>query len=167
MIVVGLDPGPESCGMVAYNAQGSILFSGSAYTIADVQASLCRSLYRDAPVAIEMVSCYGMAVGRSVFETCVTVGKLEAVRGDIVRIERPEAKMFLCNSRAAKDKNIRQALIDKFAPAGGGKCPQLGTKKQPGPLYGMASHAWAALAIAYTMAHSQGRLGLPEPTTKN
>jgi hypothetical protein len=40
----------------------------------------------------------------------------------------------------AKDANIRQALIDKLGA--------VGTKKAPGPLYGISGHLWAALAVA-------------------
>jgi len=42
----------------------------------------------------------------------------------------------------AKDANIRQALIDKLGP--------VGTKKSPGPLWGVKSHIWSALAVAVT-----------------
>jgi hypothetical protein len=31
---------------------------------------------------------------------------------------------------------------------GGERRAAMGTKKAPGPLYGVASHAWAALAVA-------------------
>jgi hypothetical protein len=48
--------------------------------------------------------------------------------------------MHLCNSMRAKDANVRQALIDRFGP--------VGTKKQPGKLYGVATHYWAALGVA-------------------
>jgi hypothetical protein len=42
----------------------------------------------------------------------------------------------------AKDANIRQALIDKIGPQG--------TKKDPGPTYGISKDVWSALAIAVT-----------------
>jgi hypothetical protein len=40
----------------------------------------------------------------------------------------------------AKDPNVRQALLDKIGP--------VGTKKNPGPLYGVSGHGWSALAVA-------------------
>ena len=40
--------------------------------------------------------------------------------------------------------NIRQALLDLIGPQG--------TKKAPGPTYGVRSHEWAALAVAVTVA---------------
>lgn len=44
------------------------------------------------------------------------------------------------------DPAVRMALIDRF----GGKAKAIGLKKTPGPLYGIKSHEWAALALAVT-----------------
>ena len=46
-----------------------------------------------------------------------------------------------------------QALLDLFPRTGGGATPQIGTKGKPGPLYGVSSHAWAALGVAVTASH--------------
>ena len=62
-------------------------------------------------------------------------------------IYRKDVKLHLCGSPRAKDSNIRQALIDRFGP---GKEKAIGLKKTPGPLYGVKSHVWAALAVAVT-----------------
>ncbi|MNY62967.1 hypothetical protein D3C86_1998680 [compost metagenome] len=62
-------------------------------------------------------------------------------------------KLHLCKTPRAKDANVRQALLDMFPRTGGGKTPQIGTKAQPGPLFGVSSHAWAALGVAVTAAH--------------
>ena len=45
----------------------------------------------------------------------------------------------------AKDSNIRQALLDLY---GGDKRKAIGIKAEPGPLYGIKSHMWAALGVA-------------------
>jgi hypothetical protein len=101
-----------------------------------------------APVAIEMIASYGMAVGAEVFETCVWIGRfIQAAGPDRVRlVYRKDVKLHLCGSPRAKDPNIRQALIDRW----GGKAEAVGTVKKPGPLYGIKSHAWAALGVAVT-----------------
>jgi len=107
-------------------------------------------------VAIEMVASYGMPVGKDVFETCVWIGRfVEAAATQVNRyptkmVYRKQVKVELCGSLKAKDANIRQALLDIFPQTGGGKTPQIGTKKKPGPLYGMKSHLWSALAVAIT-----------------
>lgn len=88
---------------------------------------------------IEMVACYGMAVGKEVFETCVWIGRfLERV--DAKLVYRRDVKLHVCGSARAKDANIAQALRDKYG--------EVGTKKNPGPLFGIKSHLWAALALA-------------------
>ena len=58
--------------------------------------------------------------------------------------------MYLCNSMRAKDSNIRQAILDRYPTTGGGKCPQVGTKKEPGPLYGVSKDVWAAIGVGLT-----------------
>ncbi len=98
-----------------------------------------------------MIACYGMPVGAETFETCVWIGRfIEAANTDPALVFRKDVKMHLCHTMRAKDANIRQALLDLFPATGGGKTPQVGTKKQPGPLFGVKSHAWAALAVAVT-----------------
>jgi hypothetical protein len=62
------------------------------------------------------------------------------------RVYRRDVKLHICGSQRAKDANIRQALIDCY----GGKVEAIGKKKAPGPLYGISSHAWSALAVAQT-----------------
>ena len=93
---------------------------------------------------IEMIASYGMAVGASVFETCVWIGRFIQTRkcADFEYIYRKEEKMNLCNSMKAKDSNIRQALIDRFGI--------VGTKKEPGWFYGFKKDIWAAYAVGVT-----------------
>jgi hypothetical protein len=87
-----------------------------------------------------MIASYGMAVGREVFETCVWIGRFaEIARQPVQLVYRRDVKLHLCHSPRAKDANVRQALIDRLGPQG--------TKKNPGPTYGMKSHLWAALAV--------------------
>jgi hypothetical protein len=98
---------------------------------------------RNGPIAIEMIASYGMAVGADVFQTCVEIGRfVEVAEGNVSLVFRRDVKMHLCGSARAKDANIRQAMLDRLGP--------VGTKKAPGPLYGVKSHIWAALAVAIT-----------------
>jgi hypothetical protein len=101
-------------------------------------------------VACEMIASYGMAVGASTFETCVWIGRfIEVSRVEVELIFRKDIKLFLCGTMRAKDANIRQALLDKIGPQG--------TKKTPGPTYGIKSHTWAALAVAVYAAQQKGK----------
>jgi hypothetical protein len=97
---------------------------------------------------IEQVVSYGMAVGAEV-ETVRWSGRFEEALHPtpVVLLPRMAVKMHLCGNSRAKDANIRQALLDRF----GGKAAT-GTKKAPGPLYGIHADLWAALAIAVTFA---------------
>ena len=99
---------------------------------------------------IEMIASYGMAVGQSIFDTCVWIGRFIEVSYTYDLIYRKDVKMCLCGSMRAKDANIRQALIDKFGKPG--------TIKAPNLIYGetnrvedkMKADLWSALAVAIT-----------------
>ena len=101
-------------------------------------------------IAVEMVACYGMPVGKDVFETCVWVGRFIQALCDenISYIYRKEEKLTLCGSLKAKDTNIKQALVNRYAKHDfkSGK----GVKKNPDTFYGVAKDAWQAIAVGVT-----------------
>lgn len=93
---------------------------------------------------IEMIASYGMAVGVTVFETCVWIGRFIQINKTKKYnfIYRKEEKINICNSMKAKDSNIRQALIDRFG--------EVGTKKNPGWFYGFKKDIWSSYAVGIT-----------------
>jgi len=103
---------------------------------------------------IEMVPSYGtgMAAGKDIYETCIWIGRfIEQLSCccDIVQLlQRNVVKMHLCGSPRAKDPNITQALVDRFAP--GETNYGKGTKKAPGFFYGFSADMWQAYALAVT-----------------
>ena len=105
-------------------------------------------------VVIEKIASYGMAVGASVFDTCIWIGRFYECSisyvGTIDYIYRKEEKLNLCNSMKAKDSNIRQALIDRFG--------EVGTKKEKGFFYGFKKDIWAAYAVGITWLDKQKEL---------
>lgn len=150
--ILAIDPGTEQSAWVLYDGSEVLDFG-----IDSNEEMLCAlTPLSESPerpeLAIEMVACYGMPVGAETFETCLWIGRFIERFGGGEKVYRKDVKMHLCHSMRAKDGNVRQALIDKFPATGGGKVPQIGTKKQPGPLYGVASHVWSALAVAVTYA---------------
>ena len=103
--------------------------------------------------AVEMIASYGMAVGKSVFDTCVWIGRFVQImesKYDLKAeyIYRKDEKMNLCGSMKAKDTNITQALVDRFSPNTPNKGK--GSKKDPGFFYGFAKDVWMAFAVGVT-----------------
>ena len=155
MNLLCIDPGPIKSGFVLYDGEKVVQCSSEIdnETLLD---SVKRTIAAH-HLAIEMVASYGMAVGKDVFETCVWIGRfIQAFPGSHTCVYRRDVKLALCDSMRAKDTNIRQAILDLFPATGGGKTPQIGTKKEPGPLYGVSKHAWAALAVGITYFMREG-----------
>lgn len=156
MRILAIDPGNKQSAWVLYDSDSRQIKDCGIEPNAEGLERL--KYYRDAELlAIEMVACYGMPVGKEVFETCIIIGRMLerwlAVTGhEGRRIYRLDVKMALCHDSRAKDTNIRQAIIDRFPATGGGKTPQIGTSKQPGPLFGLKADMWSALAVALTAA---------------
>ena len=107
-----------------------------------------------AEIVVEMVASYGMAGGREGFETCVWIGRFLQLGAVLPEhqprhiVYRMEEKQALCHNSRAKDANIVQALVDRYAygQPNHGK----GTKASPGFFYGFSKDAWQAMAVAVT-----------------
>lgn len=152
--ILALDPGTTKTGY-CWLDEGRVAECGVAPNHGMLD-SIRFDVHGASVLAIEMVASYGMAVGKEVFETVRWIGRFQQAWDfpeAVMLIYRQDVKLHLCNSVRAKDANIRQALLDRFPATGGGKTPQVGTKSQPGPLYGISSHAWAALGVAITAKH--------------
>ena len=155
--ILAIDPGNMKSGYVVVEHDGEeirrVLEAGKIENPA-VTDMLDRKLYANCiDVAIEMVQGMGQTVGQEVFDTCVWIGRFWEIAlfagvgiMDRKKIYRREEKLYLCGQLSAKDKNIRQALIDRY----GG----VGTKKEPGFFYvngtKFAKDMWAAMAVAVT-----------------
>jgi len=102
-------------------------------------------------VVVEMMTSYGKPVGTEVFETLVWIGKfLEAAdkHHPATRISRREVKNHICRGHRKKnDSQVRTCLIERYGPDANNA---IGTKKNPGPLYGVTGDVWAALAVGIT-----------------
>ena len=161
MIVIGVDPGTYQSAFVVWDGEqikdhgilpnelirGVLLNYGLGPDLDPVQADV---------VVLEQVESYGMAVGREVFQTVLETGRFFQIVEDIAELmPRKVVKSHLCHTTRANNSNIRAALIDRF---GGSKAAAIGLKKTPGPLYGVRSHEWSALALAVTWLdqHDEG-----------
>jgi hypothetical protein len=153
-IILGIDPGPKEHAFVWWDAEAGRVVELQTRPSFEVLYSWTQRelLAKVKTVACEWIESYGMAVGQEVFRTVAGIGWLAGTIGTEVRlVPRKSVKMHLCNSMRAKDANIRQALIDRFGA--------VGTKKAPGPLFGVSSHYWAALAVAVYAAETPAKDG--------
>lgn len=164
MRVLAIDPGDKKSAWIVVCTEDGILDKAIENNLAvRNRLEYLLDFYQVDALAIEMVASYGMPVGKTVFETCVEIGRFWQIAIKCQRVltqefvYRKDVKLTLCNSLRAKDANIRQALLDRYEPYGGGSIPQIGTKKEPGPLYGISKDLWAALAVAeHFIEKSQG-----------
>jgi hypothetical protein len=122
MRVLAIDPGNEESAWVIWDGQ-TILSKGK-----DINERLLERIVTSFPydgidyVVIEMVASYGMAVGQTVFDTCVWIGGFQQAakaRGyDTRLLFRKDVKMYWCGQMRAKDSNIIQAIKDKYGEKG-------------------------------------------------
>lgn len=155
MNILAIDPGDKESGWVLMDEDTlkPLEFGkdDNSYLIRLIRIWIARE------AVIERVTCYGMPVGREVFETCEWIGRFtEALEGNGVEVHymtRKDEKLNLCNSMQAKDSNIRRALIDRFAEHDlkNGK----GTKDNPDWFYGFKADIWAAYAVGVTWCDMQ------------
>ena len=105
-------------------------------------------------IVCEMVESYGMPVGREIFETVLWTGRFveAALPVDVELVGRRHVKLHLCQSSRAKDSNIIQALVDRFAP--GEPNRGKGTKAAPGWFRGFAGGMWQAYALGVYAAET-------------
>ncbi|MCH1571954.1 MAG: hypothetical protein L7S64_11470 [Longimicrobiales bacterium] len=162
--LVGIDPGPRTSGLVIYDlhgvrdGDGRVRFSDKAASWQTVEREL-RYLSASIRAGEVLVCCERVAPGRtgwSLVQTSEVIGRVLQLVDDIgreARLARParlltrrEVLMALRVSGrgAERDKLVRHCLMEMH---GGDRTQSIGVKADPGPLYGMASHAWAALAV--------------------
>jgi hypothetical protein len=162
MNLLAIDPGPTNSAYVVWN--GEKILGHATCANREMLDIVKRHALADphARIAIEMIACYGMAVGAEVFETCVWIGRymerwytFASGENEPQRIVRGKVKMHLCHSMQAKDANIRQAIIDRLGAPG--------KKKAPGPTFGIAGDCWAALGVALTVFDQSTSGGLLRP----
>lgn len=162
-LLLAVDPGPVESAYVIIDRDRRPLFFDKIKNedLRRTMTVLGEDLTTHVPVAvIEMIGSYGMAVGAEVFETCVWIGRFsERWHGKTGRtpelIKRGPIKLHHCHSNRVKDSNIRQALVDRFAP--GQPNHGKGTKAEPGWFHGFHRDIWQAYALAvYAADQAEG-----------
>jgi hypothetical protein len=148
-VILALDPGSERT--------GAVLWTGTkvAWARADLPNDHVLEViqaHRSTQIVAEWIEHYGPTIhaGADVYKTCRWIGRMEQraldAGAEFHTVTRREVKLHLCGSMRAKDPDVRTALVDRF----GGEQIAKGRKASPGPLFGVSSHAWSALAVAIT-----------------
>lgn len=145
MRVLAIDPGTEQSGLVLHEIPRTpVKFKVSSNV--EIAENMIRSGTKHYQhVVLEMFACYGMPASDESIQTVVWTGRfaqiaLQTNECPVTYIFRSTIRSSLCKSTKAGDPEVNQRLRDIYGKPG--------TKKEPGVLYGIKSHAWAALAVA-------------------
>jgi hypothetical protein len=156
-IILGIDPGPTTSGMVVYTMAGAgpgrVARAYKEATLEQVRMELgalavAKSTHKtDVEVVVECTQAGPPST--HVVKTTEVVGRImEACDGRLLPwhgyYRREVLQALGCARKGNKDSLVRLACIELH---GGDKPIACGTKKSPGPLYGVTSHAWQALGV--------------------
>lgn len=153
--IIGIDPGFSHSG-VAVLLPGDQPLGPSGHWSNTVLVDWLLSMtqrHPEAHIVVEMLCSYGTCVGRTTFDTAVMVGRIMSTvnASRFHLITRPTVLNFLCGKKGTTKAAVRAAVLDYYPASGGGSTPQIGTAKQPGPLYsirGKGDHVVDAMAVA-------------------
>jgi len=159
VIVLGIDPGPETHGAVVYDTDARrVLWSAKAIESIDLETkvnTLHGAGLRPFRIVIERPAAMGViGVGMAghMLNTAWVAGRLAGVRGEVhaIKIETMTRREVLrhlgvLSGKGSSDSRVRAACIADHETPGGP--PAVGRKASPGPLYGVSSHAWQALGL--------------------
>jgi len=153
MIILGIDPGPETHGAVVYDTiLRRVLWSSKAATTDTISWALVDQAPDD--VVIERpaaMGALGVGIVGNMLDTAWAAGELaQMVREDAIDVHTMTRREVLRNlgvlsGKGSADSRVRAACIADHETPGGP--PAVGRKAAPGPLYGVSSHAWQALGL--------------------
>ena len=145
MKIFGIDPGTTQSALVVLDPHLHTVKRFQMLANSALELYLKTQTGRADQVVIERIRNQGRKhVGNETFETAEWVGSFRtASKCPVALLPRNTIRTKLSGPRA-NDSTVRQAVIDRF----GGKAVAIGTKAKPGPLHGMTSHLFQALATA-------------------
>ena len=151
MRLLAIDPGPTTSAYAIWDGERML----DAGKIENEAMLLYPQIVTVDLIVCEEIKCYGMPVGKEVFDTVFWTGRLyEHFSGFIhfAMMPRLDVKLHLCGQARAKDSNIICALKDRF-----GDKPKKGC---PSPTYGdhkLKADEWQAFALAVTYYDLKGK----------
>lgn len=148
--ILAIDPGEKSSGWVLCDGIDVIDYGHE-------QNEQMLDTMPERPFDLMLIEeiTYGMRVGRQIMRTvfwsgafaCAALQKQKLVR----LVPRSTVKKTLCAGVVRpKDKDVSRAVRTRYPKTGGGARPEVGTLRNPGPLFGITQHCWQALALVHT-----------------
>ena len=152
MIVLGLDPGSAESALVEWDTIRKRIGYRAKLDNRLVPAALadradCNVLVQESTTGYMLPASRGAPfIPQQVLDTVEWSGYFRRVWADelggtFARIDRRRVKLALLGRVAGTDAHVRAAMLELVGPQG--------TKKAPGPTFGMRADLWAALAVAY------------------
>lgn len=144
-MILAVDPGYRESACVVYDGKAVL-----AHSIETNEALLyyLQTFPHDAVLVLEEMQVFrsNYGIGKEVFDSVFWSGRFVQAwhPKPYGRIIRAKVRGHL-GAMKGGDAAVRQALIARFGPY---KEDAIGKKSNPGPLFGLKSHEWSALAIA-------------------
>ena len=171
MYILAIDPGSGHSGTALYDIKDHRVVWAD-----DIDNNVLLQMIRqwdegphaqtNTVMAIEKMENQGQFVGATTFDTAEWMGMFREAwhrnNHQSFKISRRDVKTVMCGGNTYRDPNtggrktvndtiVSRAVRNRFPATGGGKRPEVGTKSQPGPLYGVKGpHQYSAIAIALT-----------------
>jgi len=161
--LLAIDPGFHQSACVQYNTATEQIenhvFLPNEEMRAFLESEAQTSDTGDCGLVVEMFEARGMPIGQESVETVFWAGRFLEIWAQhcfpVFKMPRRDIKIHLFGTtRGVNDAVIRQFLIDRYGPE---KQVALGTKKNPGPLYGLNGHERDALALAIAWWETTGK----------
>jgi len=147
VIVLAVDPGPVQSGIAK--------FDGTRFLFADVLPNMdvLKIIADDNSdaLAIELFVATGQPLADESLYTIRWEERFRLASGEpdqVLMIPRRQVKKALGVDHRADDAKVNAAIQQIVGPKG--------TKSDPGPCYGMKTHAWAAGGVAYAAIKQLG-----------
>lgn len=168
MIVLGIDPGPQTHGAVVYDTDARrVLWSSKAITSYNVIEWLILERMKPDAIVIERPAAMGALGVGIVGHMLDTAWQAGALWGQLWQVwkraphtmTRREVLRALgvLSGTGSSDARVRAACIADHETPGGP--PAVGRKATPGPLYGVSSHGWQALGLVLAWLERQRQEG--------
>lgn len=148
--ILAIDPGEKSSGWVICEGLNVVDYGHDQNE--QIVDTMPQKLYE--LMLIEEIT-YGVRVGRQIMRTVFWSGAFACAalqKGKAVSLlPRSTVKKTLCAGVSRpKDADVSKAVRSRYPKSGGGARPEVGTLRQPGPLFGIKEHCWQALALIHT-----------------